>query len=378
MWERDLEIKHLVALQAVAAERSFGRAADRLGFTQSAISQQIAALERVVGEPVFDRPGGPRPVELTPAGQVLLDHAEAVFRQLHQAEDEVAPLCAPATAAASSSARSRASRSRCYRRSSAALKAERPLLDIRLFEADDLDILGDRIVEGQLDLAFMVGTSLDERFTSIHLMDDPYLLDLCPHRRVGAPRRADGRPRRRAARRRVLLLLPGRRRPRPAGRRRRAELRVPHQRQRRRAGDGARRRRRGRPPGPGGRHRRSRGRRRSSSTRPSRRGGSRSSAAPGGPCRRRPTASWSWRSRCARSWPAAPGRPWSPARSHRRRRGRWPSSTRRFSACRLRRQTRRGRAARRRPRRPGRRATTGSGGPRPTRTACRRARSGAA
>ena len=120
MWERDLEIKHLVALQAVAGERSFGRAAERLGFTQSAISQQIAALDRVVGEPVFDRPGGPRPVELTPAGQVLLAHAEAVLRQLRQAEEEVGHACAPATAAAWSSAPSRASRSRWYRRSSAA------------------------------------------------------------------------------------------------------------------------------------------------------------------------------------------------------------------------------------------------------------------
>ena len=175
MWERDLEIKHLVALQAVAAERSFGRAADRLGFTQSAISQQIDALERVVGEPVFDRPGGPRPVELTPAGQVLLDHAEAVFRQLHQAEEEVTRLRAGdggSLVVGTFQSVSVKVLPEVIRR----LKAERPLLDIRLFEADDLDILGDRIVEGQLDLAFMVGTTLDERFTSIHLMDDPYLL----------------------------------------------------------------------------------------------------------------------------------------------------------------------------------------------------------
>src|SRR6476619_4497094 len=92
MWERDLEIKHLVALQAVAAERSFGRAASRLGFTQSAISQQIAALERIVGEPVFDRPGGPRPVELTPAGRVLCDHASAILERLARADDDLARL----------------------------------------------------------------------------------------------------------------------------------------------------------------------------------------------------------------------------------------------------------------------------------------------
>ena len=66
---RDLEIRHLVALDAVATEGTFGRAAERLGYTQSAISQQIAALERLIDGKLFDRPGGPRPVELTPLGR---------------------------------------------------------------------------------------------------------------------------------------------------------------------------------------------------------------------------------------------------------------------------------------------------------------------
>ena len=41
----------------------------KLGYTQSAVSQQIATLERIVGEPLFERPGGPRPVSLTEAGR---------------------------------------------------------------------------------------------------------------------------------------------------------------------------------------------------------------------------------------------------------------------------------------------------------------------
>ena len=44
-WSR-LELRYLAALEALAEEGSFGRAADRLGYTQSAVSQQIAALER--------------------------------------------------------------------------------------------------------------------------------------------------------------------------------------------------------------------------------------------------------------------------------------------------------------------------------------------
>ena len=78
----DVEFRHLRALRAVAEEGSFVGAADILGFSQAAISQQIAGLEKAVGVALFDRPGGPRPVTLTPAGRVLLRHADAVVELL--------------------------------------------------------------------------------------------------------------------------------------------------------------------------------------------------------------------------------------------------------------------------------------------------------
>lgn len=84
-----LELRHLVALCAVADAGTISKAAEHLGYTQSAVSQQIAGLERAVGAPAFDRPGGPRPLTLTPAGEALLAHARTVLGQLRLAEADV-------------------------------------------------------------------------------------------------------------------------------------------------------------------------------------------------------------------------------------------------------------------------------------------------
>ena len=85
-----IELRHLAALEAVARTGTFGRAASDLGYTQSAVSQQIAALEKIVGEPLFDRPGGPRPVEITRLGEVLLEHARAIVSRVGEAGVDLA------------------------------------------------------------------------------------------------------------------------------------------------------------------------------------------------------------------------------------------------------------------------------------------------
>jgi len=85
-----LELRHLAALAAVAAEGTFGRAATRLGYTQSTLSQQVAALERAVGGAVFDRPGGPRAPQITPLGRIVLEHAETVLDAARTADDAIA------------------------------------------------------------------------------------------------------------------------------------------------------------------------------------------------------------------------------------------------------------------------------------------------
>src|SRR5437870_6327386 len=87
-----VELRHFLALEAVAREGSFGKAAAALGYTQSAVSQQIAALERIVGQRLIDRPGGPRPVSLTEAGRLLLGHAEGITARLQAAQADLEAL----------------------------------------------------------------------------------------------------------------------------------------------------------------------------------------------------------------------------------------------------------------------------------------------
>lgn len=91
-WWSGVELRHLVALRAVAQEGSFRRAALRLGYVQSAISHQIAALESLTGKRLIDRSRGTRPIALTTAGVILLAHADAVIDRVRVAQAELAAL----------------------------------------------------------------------------------------------------------------------------------------------------------------------------------------------------------------------------------------------------------------------------------------------
>jgi DNA-binding transcriptional LysR family regulator len=87
-----LEMRHLLALVAVVEAGTFSAAAEQLGYTQSAVSQQVGTLERLVGAPLFERPGGRRPVQLTTAGEMLLTHARAVIARVSAAAADLRAL----------------------------------------------------------------------------------------------------------------------------------------------------------------------------------------------------------------------------------------------------------------------------------------------
>jgi DNA-binding transcriptional LysR family regulator len=82
-----LDVKQLRVLKAVAEHGSFSAAAEALSYTQPAISQQIAALERSAGATLVDRTS--RGVRLTDAGRALFDHAHVVLARLAAAEAEL-------------------------------------------------------------------------------------------------------------------------------------------------------------------------------------------------------------------------------------------------------------------------------------------------
>src|SRR5579859_5536310 len=174
--ERDkwlgVELRHLAAL---GRTRSFGLAARELGYTQSAVSQQIAQLERVVGQRLVDRPGGPRRVDLTDAGRLLLRHADAIVAQIDAAQADMAALAEGAAGPLrigiyqSVGARILPALLRRFRE-------EWPRVDVQVHEeADVADLL--RLVErGELDLTFAELPLPEGPFESEEVLRDPYVL----------------------------------------------------------------------------------------------------------------------------------------------------------------------------------------------------------
>jgi DNA-binding transcriptional LysR family regulator len=169
-----VELRHLAALQALADEGSFGRAAERLGYTQSAVSQQIATLERIVGERLVERPGGPRPISLTEAGRLLLHHAQSIVARLQAAHADLDALRAGEAGTLrigtfqSAGARLLPEIMRRYR--------ERwPDVEIGLDELED-DETPVAIERGEIDVGFVLLPVEDAPVEATELLRDPHVL----------------------------------------------------------------------------------------------------------------------------------------------------------------------------------------------------------
>jgi DNA-binding transcriptional LysR family regulator len=189
-----IELRHFAALQAISEERSFRGAANRLGYVQSAISRQVAYLEQMTGERLIERSRGFRPVHLTDAGELLLEHAADVLASI--------------TAAKSDFARLRDGRrdevtlgvfsgvpTRILPPTLTAFAARSPDVRVAVIEAPSDESFFGLIRDGTVDLAFTCLPVEDGPFEHCELLRVPWVLvtraDAELARQVAAPTAAD-------------------------------------------------------------------------------------------------------------------------------------------------------------------------------------------
>ncbi|HEV2814016.1 MAG TPA: LysR family transcriptional regulator [Solirubrobacteraceae bacterium] len=168
-----LDVKRLRVLREVAAKGSFSAAAESLAYTQSAVSQQIAALEREAGTRLVDRSA--RGVRMTDAGRALVRHADVILARLSDAEAELEAI-----------AGLRGGRVRLVSFASAgatlmpraiALFRERhPAVELTLEPAEPEDAVA-KLRSGDADIALTIDAEFcsltDEGVEVTHLLDDP-------------------------------------------------------------------------------------------------------------------------------------------------------------------------------------------------------------
>src|SRR5690348_3984548 len=170
-----IELRHFLALEAVAREGSFGKAAAVLGYTQSAVSQQIAALERIVGQRLVERPGGPKPVSLTEAGRLLLTHADAIAARVAAAQADLDAL-GKGEAGTLRVGVFQSVGQRILPELMRRYLGAWPEVDVTLTEsADDEELLA-LVERGELDLTFADLPLTEGPFEWVELLRDPYVL----------------------------------------------------------------------------------------------------------------------------------------------------------------------------------------------------------
>lgn len=184
-----VELRHLITLQTVAGERSLAGAARRLGYSQPAISQQLAAFERIVGARLVERRAGGREVALTDAGERVLVHGAAILARARAADGDLRAL-----------ERGTVRNLRLGTFPSVGARIVPPLLrrfaadwpevDVALVEAASDRQLLKGIEAAELELAFAMLPLEDGPFAAVEVLRDPYVLLVA----ADSPLAASGHP----------------------------------------------------------------------------------------------------------------------------------------------------------------------------------------
>jgi DNA-binding transcriptional LysR family regulator len=185
-----LDVRRMRVLREVAERGSIAAAAQALAFTPSAVSQQIATLEREAGVALVER--GPRSIRLTSAGRALVEHTDGILASLEAAEAEI-----QAIAGVRGGMLRLASFPTAYATIMPAaitqFRARHPGVELTLTEADPVNSIA-RLKSGELDLALLyeydyVPLPEDDAVEKIALMDDAIRV-LLPLGHPAARRRA--------------------------------------------------------------------------------------------------------------------------------------------------------------------------------------------
>jgi DNA-binding transcriptional LysR family regulator len=170
-----LDVRRMQVLRAVVTSGSITAAAANLGYTPSAVSQQVAALEREAGIALLERVG--RGIRPTAAGSLLTEHAGIIGRHVAEAEVALADLRAGRIGRLSIRYFATAGLA-LVPPALATLRAEHPgvQVDLKLTEPDDPL---PEVLQGRADVALVVNAGADvPGVRMIHLLDDPYRLVL--------------------------------------------------------------------------------------------------------------------------------------------------------------------------------------------------------
>jgi len=146
-----LDLERLRALHAVARYGTVSAAADVLHVTTSAVSQQVAKLERETGQKLLERKG--RGVRLTDAAEILVGHADRILSLVEVAKADLEAYCGAAVGELSVAAFPTAIRG-LVAAALARLRDDHPQLRIRVREADPSDSMP-LVARGELDIAIV-------------------------------------------------------------------------------------------------------------------------------------------------------------------------------------------------------------------------------
>jgi DNA-binding transcriptional LysR family regulator len=181
----EIDSRHMGALAAIARTRSISRAAEELGYGQSAVSQQLAALERIVGRRLVDRGTGPRPVTLTPAGEVLHTHCIWILDRLAAAAADLDHL----DSGAAGSIRIGAFQSAGARLLPTVLgtfRSQWPSITLAVHtEATDGELV-DLLRSGAIDIAFIESAHAAAGMEILQLLVDRYVAIVPPSHRLAS------------------------------------------------------------------------------------------------------------------------------------------------------------------------------------------------